>query len=150
MTEQQSDLADLVKRAKVAVAHEEDPELRRLAFDRILQHLLEGETSLDALPQRDKPAQKRKGSANRTKRATRARRQSVGPKKWLEGLIDEGFFKQPQPTAAMVKALAERGHHVKRTDLTRQLIALVKEKKLRRKKMRAGKKGREMWHYSKW
>jgi hypothetical protein len=73
-----------------------------------------------------------------------------GPIAWVKEVIEEGLLDQPTPLRDILKALAERGHHLKDSDLTRQMITLVEQKVLRRKKMPDPTTGMQIWFYSKW
>lgn len=73
-----------------------------------------------------------------------------GPIVWVKDLVDEGELDQPQPLRDILKNLAERGHHLRDSDLTRQMIMLVEQKVVRRKKMPDPATGMQIWFYSKW
>jgi hypothetical protein len=94
--------AEMIKEAEAAVASVKDAELKRVAFEKILDALLaKGGTTTPASAV-EKPARKKSG-----RRATRDRsggeRRSGGPQKYIEEMIDENFFKTPK-TLAGVKA----------------------------------------------
>jgi hypothetical protein len=147
-----NDLQSLVKRASGAVEHMKDLDLKKVAFDRILQHLLDGEGSADEGKTTKSKAKAKSNSAVVRPRASGHRASGKdGPKAWLEELIDGGFFDEPRSGVAMVDKLAEHGHHLTYQDLTRQLTILTKDKALRRKKLpvKEGAK-KHVWHYSKW
>jgi hypothetical protein len=130
---------ELVAEAEKAVAGVKDPELRRAAFEKILDRLL-GQT----------PAKKQPG-APKTVRSSipRKARSQGGPASHLEELIEEGFFKQ-QRTLAQVKAeLANRGHHVPQTSLSGPLQRLCQRRRLRRKILK-GDADRAAYGYSNW
>lgn len=137
-------LAEMIAEAEKAVTKTTDPELRRIAFDRVLQHLLQ-----TGLPERTVAP---KIATTQTARAKKAKKDSTkpGPKAWLQELADEGFFKIPKTNAAIRAALDERGHMLKPTDLTFPLSSLVKEKVLRRKKMAPEEGGKSQVHWHNW
>ncbi len=139
--------AALVAEAEASVAAVKDPELRRVAFERVLEALLEG---TEAKPSNVKKPSKRqpplKPSGARSGTGTR-----VGPKAYIETLIDDGYFKK-QRTMAEVKAeLANQGHHIALTSLSGPLQKLTQERRLRRQKVSAGGKGsKSTYAYSSW
>lgn len=137
-------LAEIIAEAEKAVTKTTDPELRRIAFDRVLQHLLQ-----TGLPERTVT---HKTTPIQTVRAKKAEKDSAkpGPKAWLQELADEGFFKTPKTNAAIRAALDEGGHILKPTDLTFPLSSLVKEKVLRRKKMAPEEGGKSQVHWHNW
>src|SRR5437762_2988639 len=101
-----ADYAELVEQAEKAVASVNDPELKRAAFEKILEDLLakHGE--------RAKPAearQKRGAGRSHEKMASRTRR---GPQQYLTELVDDGFFKKPKTIAEVKAELENRGHHI--------------------------------------
>ena len=141
--------AAMVAEAEKAVASVKDPELKRVAFEKILGTLLEQKTPLarGARPRRGGrtapvPA---KGASRPTKK------RAGGPTAYIQELIDEGFFKK-QHTIADVKAeLANRGHHIALTSLSGPLQSLTQKKRLRRQKAVAkGKKSKGTYAYSNW
>lgn len=144
------DFQNLVDEASAAVEHMKDADLKKVAFDRILQHLLDGGAPTHEAAGEPKRGARRKSSKPR-KASGNGGATKDGPKAWLEEMIDDGFFNEPQASKAMVEELAERGHHLRYQDLTDQLATLVTDKKLRRKKLpvKEGAK-RQVWHYSKW
>lgn len=140
--------AAIAKQAEEAVAGVKDPELRRVAFEKILDTMLEARAST-----RPQPTKKVKGAgakAPKVKGAKTARESSSGPKARIEELIQEGFFEE-QRTIADVKAeLANRGYHIPLTSLSGPLQTLVREKKLRRQKKADGKGAKGIFAYSNW
>src|SRR3989304_1117576 len=102
----------------------EDPELRKIAFDRVLECVLRSETQT-----------RRSGHVpSRASGQIEEAADKPGPKAWLLELVKEGFFGERRSAAQIVEALRERGHFVSHEDLTRQLPKLAEEKLLRRKK----------------
>jgi hypothetical protein len=142
--------AALVAEAETAVAAVKDPELRRVAFEKILTTLLEGATT--AAPAGRAKREKRVssqvagGGGGKASATTRS-----GPKLYVQMLIDEGFFKK-QRTLAEVKAeLANRAHHVAITSLSGPMGRLTQERRLRRQKVSANSKGtKTTYAYSNW
>lgn len=142
--------AALVAEAEAAVAGVGDPELRRVAFEKILDTLL-GQTSKGS---KSKPKSATKSSGKRTRAKTAAKRSATkrGPKARVAELIDEDFFSK-QKTIADVKAeLANRGYHIPLTSLSGPLQSLTQERRLRRQKSRKGadKAKGSTYAYSNW
>lgn len=132
-----ADYSALVAEAENAVAGVKDPELRRIAFQKVLDNLLGSSTSSavqHAKNQKKRPVRKRPAGGTKSKRvATR------GPQAYVKELVEEGFFKD-QRTIANVKAeLANRGHHIPLTSLSGPLQKLVQRKSLRRQRVKSGK-----------
>lgn len=129
--------AVIVQEAEAAVAAVKDPELRRVAFEKILATLLEGEA-----PTRPKPSKKGKAAdAPRAKEVRGAKPAARRPKAKVEELVQEGFFKKQQTIAAVKAELADRGYHIPLTSRSGPLQKLTQEKKLRRQKVTADGKG---------
>jgi hypothetical protein len=136
------DLKKLVKEAEAAVAGVENPELKQVAFEKILERLLGGGGARPAgpdLPSEHEPA----GSASKKKRVHRG-----GPQTYIEELLDDGFFDKPQTIAQVKAELANRGHHFALTRLSTPLQRLCTQRKLRRQKGLAAEKG--AYGYTKW
>ena len=135
-----TEYAAMVTEAEASVSAVKDPELRRVAFEKILVTLLErlqwksgGQKRLQ-IPERGSPP-----AAKKQRRSGGPTRQ--GPKAHVEALIDDGFFKK-QRTIAEVKAeLANQGRHIALTSLSGPLQRLTQERRLRRQKVTAGSKG---------
>ncbi|MBY0511408.1 MAG: hypothetical protein K2P94_14805 [Rhodospirillaceae bacterium] len=143
-----TDYAAMVAEAEASVAAVKDPELRRVAFEKILTTLLDGK-QLKA--QQHPSTQRRAARSGKTKakRASGVNRQ--GPKAHVEKLIGDGFFKK-QRTMAEVKAeLANNGHHIALTSLSGPLQTLTQDRKLRRQKATANGNGsKQAFVYSNW
>lgn len=137
--------AELVVQAEQATKAIKDPELRRVAFERVLDDLLSGGGTPTP------------GETRPTKRGTRPIRPagkakvSHGPKGYVRELIDDGFFKKPKTMAQVKAELGNRGHHIAITSLSGPLQQLCQERALRRQKAASndgGKKG--TFNYSEW
>src|SRR5213594_1795202 len=137
-------LAEAVRKAEEATAEIKDPELRKIAFSRILDYLLGSAKEARAAPK------VRRGAGKEAKPIRSAPSTQEGPMTWLEDLILEGFFDVPKPSGDILGKLAEQGHHLQLSNITWQLQQLVRQRKLRRQKKQesAGKKA--TWVYSKW
>jgi hypothetical protein len=140
--------AAIVAEAVEAVAAVKDPELRTVAFEKILATLLEGQT---APASRGDTRPGRTGSKKATPAGRSGGKKSGGPKAYVEALIDEGFFKK-QRTIADVKAeLANGGRHIALTSLSGPLQALTQERRLRRQKAAAKNGGsKTTYAHSNW
>ena len=148
--------AALVAEAEAAVASVKDPELRRVAFEKILETLLEQSSTRSSTggTGRSKRRSKKNTLAKkaRTKKArSKKARARKGPKSRVAELIDDGFFKK-QRTIADVKAeLANRGHHIAITSLSGPLQSLTQDRRLRRQRVTGASKGTKgTFAYSNW
>ena len=136
MASKKEGLTGAVAEAESAVASVKDPELRRAAFEKVLQHLLENQGG---------PAKKPKGSASPAKSKTKAQ---AGPTGRIADLIEDGFFKKPRSITEVKAELANRGHHIALNALSTPLQRLCKAKQLRRQKGIAS--GRGGYGYTNW
>lgn len=138
--------AELVSQAELAVSSVKDPELKRVAFEKILDDLLGGgEAQRSAVvtdkPKRRRPQKKTGSSGARVKRS--------GPQGYIEEMVEEGFFDK-QKTLAEVKAeLENRGHHIPITTLSKPLQRFCQNRTLRRQKIESNG-NRKAFGYSKW
>lgn len=137
-----TELMQIVSEAEKAVNNIADSELKQIAFDRILEHLLE-----IGLPKSDAGPKKTRVSTAKVEKTSSSK---SGPKTWIQELVDEGFFKTPRTNSVIRKALDERGHILEATNLTSPLDRLVTEKVLRRKKMPAEDGGKDQVHWHNW
>lgn len=135
----------LIGQAEQAVASVKDPEIKKVAFQTVLQHLLGGTRG-----NREGSEAPRKPGPTETKRTERSGKKKAGLMDRLGELVSDGFFEKPKAVPDVVKALAERACHVRGSDLTWQMAALVDKRTLRRKKEATGKGGRKVWAYSNW
>ena len=142
--------AAMVAEAEASVSAVKDPELRRVAFEKVLMTLLErGRSKSGGRGQSAGSERASQAIEKANKRPGGAERQ--GPKGHVEALIDDGFFKE-QRTIAEVKAeLAIRGHHIALTSLSGPLQRLTQERRLRRQKVAPdGKGSKAAFSYSNW
>jgi hypothetical protein len=95
-----SDYADLVAQAERAVVAVKDPELRRAAFERVLEDLLAKRTGKASLS---------KGTSAKPstpdKKSVKVR---TGPLAYVEELVADGFFKKPKTITQVKAELANR------------------------------------------
>lgn len=143
-------LAALAAEAETAVASVRDPELKRVAFEKILAFLLEQQSGRGTKAENTRPSAAGRPKAAVVKADAPAKTRK-GPKAYVESLIHDGFFEQ-QRTIAEVKAeLANRGHHIALSSLSGPLQTLTQERKLRRQKATANGEGsRTTFAYSHW
>ena len=136
--------AELVTQAEAATSAIRDPELRRVAFERVLDDLLSGGGTAT------------KGGTSAATRVGRSTRGGVkpkkpsGPKGYVRELISDGFFKKPKTIAEVKAELANRGHHITMNNLSGPLQNLCKERQLRRHKAKGDKAKRSTFNYSEW
>ncbi|GMW05559.1 MAG: hypothetical protein QY320_08270 [Gammaproteobacteria bacterium] len=137
-----ADYSELVAQAENAVAGVKDPELKRIAFQKILDDLIADGTP--AKSRKTASSRKARGITGPPKRAPRG-----GPQAYVEELVAEDFFRK-QKTIAQVKAeLENRGHHIPLTSLSGPLQKLCQRKVLRRQRAKtSGKK--QTFAYSRW
>jgi hypothetical protein len=143
--------ARMVAEAEAAVAAVKDPELRRVAFEKILATLLEAEAPSSAGP-KSHPKLAKAASENLHEVKRPARQAREGPKAYVETLIDDGFFKKQRTIAEVKEELANRGHHIALTSLSGPLMKLTQRRRLRRQKIAAngGKGTKTAYGYSNW
>lgn len=131
----------IIKKAETIVSIVKNPQLKMIAFGKILDLLFQGRD----IGTVSKPATTRiKAEKVKTRKARK------GPKLFISELIDENFFKSPKNAPKILKELAERGHHLKSSDLQPYLKIFMDERRLRRKKRKPKEGGKPLWHYSNW
>ena len=138
--------ADLVSQAEKAVAAIKDPELRRVAFERVLDDLLsDGGAST---PGKGHSSTRAKGAVSRSLAKSK---KTSGPKGYVRELVEDGFFKKPKTIAEVKAELANRGHHIALTSLSGPMQQFCQERVLRRHKGNASEKGKKAaFNYSVW
>ena len=138
--------AELVSQAEAAVSGVKDAELRRVAFEKILNDLLSGGRA-----DRDDTvaAEKKTSSGQKRKPSTSARTAPRGgPLAYVSEMIDDGFFKKVKTMGEVKAELENRGHHIPFTSLSGPLQRLCQNRTLRRQKMDRG--GKKTFGYSNW
>ena len=132
------DYAQLVAQAESAVAAVKDPELKRVAFQKVLDDLLGSRAASEPAPKVTRTRAGRPTAGSPAKKTSATRK---GPQGYVEEMANEGFFKK-QKTIAQVKAeLENRGHHIALTSLSGPLQKLCQRRVLRRQKTNSsGKK----------
>jgi hypothetical protein len=136
------DYSDLVAQAEKAVAAVKDPDLKRIAFQKVLDDLLGSSGSKDI--SLAAPTKKRQAT-NKLKAKSSSR---GGPKAYIDELIGEGFFKKPKTISQVKAELENRGHHIPLTSLSGPLQRLCQGRALRRQKLKEGNK--QTYAYSAW
>jgi len=137
----QKKYAELVAQAEKAVSSVNDPELKRAAFEKVLDDLLTA-----GAPAQAKAAAR--APRGRTE-ARAARKRSSGPSGYIEELIDDGFFKKPKTISNVKAELGNRGHHIPLTSLSGPLQNLCKRRLLRRHKAKTSG-NKQTYNYSEW
>ncbi len=90
-------LQEIISEAEVATSKITDPEIRRVAFDRVLEYLLQNNFPTDSPMKTAHKEEKVKARKDATAKA--------GTKTWLEELIEEEFFKTPKSGKNILEAL---------------------------------------------
>lgn len=117
---------ELAEEAEQAVQGVKDPELRRIAYQKILEDLLGGQTG-------EPSSEKRGRSEPKTKVAKAApAKKRGGPRAYLQELVDEAFFKKPKTITEVKAELENLGHHIPLTSLSGPLQKLCQRRILRR------------------
>ena len=132
---------ELVEQAEKAVQGVKDPNLKSIAFQKVLEELLSG--GAPATRRTSKPAKKATGNKPASGRSPRG-----GPKAYVREMIAEDFFAEPKTITEVKVELENRGHHIPMTSLSGPLQDLCKDKELRRS--RAEGKGKATFVYSNW
>lgn len=135
-------LTQIIHDAEKAVNGIADFDLKKIAFDRLLERLFKTD-----LPKMGENAQKTKAPKPKIHNNGLSK---PGPTTWIRELAGDGFFTKPKTSGAIREALNERGHILSATDLTRPLEALVQEKRLRRRKMPNEEGGKDQLHWHNW
>jgi hypothetical protein len=142
--------SELVGIAAESVGGVADVELRRIAFDRVLNDLLTGGTeksldeSADSRGQRPKRRRAGAGRHTSTDKSEAVARTASGPRAYIEDLVRDGFFATQKSISAVRSELSTRGHIIPVTSLSGPLQALCQKKILRRQKIE------KTYSYSTW
>ena len=139
-----SDYQAVVAKAEKAVQGVKDPELKRVAFQRVLDDMLAGEHPRP-LSKLQSPASKR-ASPKSGHAKTLVKR---GPRGYVEELIADRFFKNPKTLAQVKVELGNRGHHIPATSLSGPLQTMCQRKALRRQRTKDDNK-KQSFVYSEW
>jgi hypothetical protein len=137
--------SDLVAQAEKSVAGVKDPELRKVAFEKILDDLLSHPSGKTTGGVTNKKTEEHVKASVKSK----GKQKAGGPQAYLEELVTESFFAKPKTISEVRIELANRGHHIPRTSLSGPLQKLCQNKSLRRNKT-DGKEGKKTFVYSNW
>lgn len=121
--------AELVKQAESAVTGMKDAELRRVAFERVLNDLLDSDNDVGGERRARAASSPKKKAALQPKTKKRS-----GPQAYVEEMVDDGFFKKPKTISAVKAELENRGHHIPLTSLSGPMQKLCQKRTLRRQK----------------
>jgi hypothetical protein len=130
---QSPDYAACVTQAENAVKGLKDPELKRIAFQKVLDDLLEGTGGGGrgrASPRARRGPAKKAGRRQAKTAKTKVAR--GGPRAYIRELIEEDFFKKPKTISNVKVELENRGHHIPLTSLSGPMQLLCQARKLRR------------------
>ena len=144
------DYAKLVAQAEAAVAAVKDPELKRVAFQKVLDDLLGTRPAPEA---RQKPRRTRSGRSSKGSTATKKSVARIGPQGYVQLMVDDGFFKKPKTIAQVKAELENQGHHIALSSLSGPLQKLCQRQHrvLRRNKTKPSGKGKKQTYaYSEW
>ena len=130
-TKADHDYKQFVHEAEIAVAAVKDPELKRVAFEKILDRLLHSDSAGSGAHAPATP-----GRPQKTTTPRKASKKN-GPRAYIEELIDGDFFRQQKSLAQVKAELANRGHHIPQSSLSGPLQNLCKDRQLRRQKSKA-------------
>ena len=117
--------AELVTQAEKAVASVKDPELRRVAFQKVLEDLLAGGGEPSAPTHRVS-----KGRGRVAEKSPRRKAAKGGTRSYIDELVDEGFFAKPKTISHLKAELENRGHHIPMTSLSGPLQRMCQQRVL--------------------
>ena len=130
----QKSYSDLVTQAEQAVSAVKDPELRRVAFEKILDDLLLRASDTSGSKAVSGASQKVGSHASKQSKPQPQKSKPSGPQAHIEEMIADAFFAKPKPIAEVKAELQNRGHHIPVTSLSGPLQRLCQKKILRRQK----------------
>jgi hypothetical protein len=122
------------KKAEMAVEGMADPALKLKAFEQIFARLLEG----DEVKEQSRAAEGRRSVARVGKRTLGPRPETLPGR--LLALKDEGFFRAQRTLSEIREELGSRGHHYPLTSLSGAMQSLVRNRELRRERVKSGAK----------
>lgn len=115
---------ELVEQAERAVQGVKDAELKRIAFQKVLEELLGG-----GVPKERSRRKTSSGHTGKTRKGPQG-----GPITYVREMIADGFFKKPKAITDVKVQLENLGHHIPLTSLSGPLQKLCKQKELRRQR----------------
>lgn len=134
-------LRTAIETAQTVTAGIADPQLRSVAFGKVLDHLIASPTGPVTL------TRARVAKSPRPKSARAPRAPHDGPTAWVEALRSEGFFAAPKSLADLTEAVCARGHKVESKNVTEPLEKLVRAKILKRERKPSEGEKRGVWMY---
>ena len=139
------DYKELVAQAEQAVSSVSDPSLKAIAFQKVLDDLL------NSTQETEEPSAPTLSSSLPKKRKKRELRGAArgGPTQYIQELIGDGFFNKPKTISQVKAELGNRAHHIAITSLSGPLIRLCRAKVLRRHKSK-GEGEKNTYLYSVW
>ena len=140
----QKSYSELVTQAEQAVSAVKDAELRRVAFEKVLDDLLLRASGESRSPASSSSSRSAATPAPERKKSPSPKATQSGPKAYIEEMIEDGFFAKPKSIAEVKAELENRGHHIPVTSLSGPLQRLCQQKALRRQKADG------TFGYSKW
>lgn len=135
-------IRDAIGEAQSIVEGIQDPELRAVAFGRVLDYLLVSES----LVRSPGVIEVRKGPSRPVKGAPLSLR--PGPSAWVGSLLHEGFFSKPKTLSEVTESVRAQGHNIESKNVTDPLEKLVRSKLLRRERGPGEGTKHGVWRYS--
>jgi hypothetical protein len=89
---------------------------------------------LSAADETPKPKPRATGRATKQVSQKSAGNKRGGPQRYVEEMVEEGFFKKPKTISEVKAELENRGHHIPVTSLSGPMQKLCQKKVLRRQK----------------
>lgn len=129
-----ADYKELVAQAEKAVSSVSDPALKQIAFQKVLDDLL---NSTQETEDTTAPATTRRRKARAAKPRELRGAARGGPTQYIQELIGDNFFAKPKTISQIKAELGNRGHHIPITSLSGPLIRLCRAKVLRRHKSKS-------------
>lgn len=138
------DYSEIVAQAEKAVTSVKDPELRRVAFQKVLEDLLQEGTSVTTTTTNKPKAKKLAGPSSGSRKNAKG-----GVNSYIDELVTEGFFKKQKTISELKAELENRGHHIPMTSLSGPLQRKCQQRVLRRQKIKTSEK-KQTFGYSNW
>lgn len=130
--------------AETAVSDMADPQLKQVAFAKILEQLLSQGTD-----DRRRPTPLAKDTTQRHSQQRSRDGIARGPVGLIEVLVNEQFFQHGKSLRDVQAELQNRGHRIPRTSLSGPLQGLCRRRALRRMKEMSSS-GKTVYVYSNW
>lgn len=140
-----SNYSTLVANAEKAVGGVKDPELKRVAFQTVLEDMLKVGSVVGSAKRGLAVA----GPEMSTGRKKAGGSKMAGPQIHVEGLVTDGFFKKAKTIGQVKTQLENSGHNIPVTSLSGPLQILCQRRVLRRQRI-PDDKGKRLFAYSNW